>query len=539
MSLGERDTLPALLAEQVERRPDAPAYFYEGRSASYAQLEAMSRRAAAGLARLGVGAGDRVALWLPNTPAYLALWLGAARLGAIAVAVNTRFRSAEVGDIVGRSGAKALALWPGFRAIDFLGVLAEVDRAALERLEALILYDEDGGSHTLPDAVAHCRRVDYRELMAQGENATDRATVETPVNIFTTSGTTSRPKFVLHGHGPVVRQARLVARYFGYDRGGSMLLFLPLCGVFGFNMATGSLAAGAPLVLMSAFDAETAFRLIESHDVRHMNAPDDAILALLNASPHQVALPGVGYSGYANFNASLADIAERADARGLKLVGLFGMSEVQALIARQDPAAPLEVRRNGGGQLISPEFQVRVRDPETGNLLPHGQQGELEIKGPSLMLGYYENPKATADAFTEDGFLRTGDLGYTIAEDHFVFVARMGDALRLGGFLVSPAEIESHLQTHPAVDAAQVVGVATEKGIRAVGFVVPKPGQGFDEAALIGHCLSGLAKFKAPIRILPIDEFPTTKSANGTKIQRGKLREMGEAALSEGRPLAS
>jgi len=539
MTAVPRDTLPGLLAEQVARHPNAPAYYYEGTSASYAELEAMSRRAATGLARLGVAQGDRVALWLPNTPAYLALWLGCARLGAIAVAVNTRFRSAEVGDIVGRSGAKVLALWPGFRAIDFLGVLAEIEVEALAGLETLILYDEDGGEHALPAPVAHCRQLDFRALMAQGEDQTNRAMPETPVNIFTTSGTTSKPKFVLHGHGPVARQARLVARYFGYDQGGAMLLFLPLCGVFGFNMATGSLAAGAPIVLMSAFDAETAFRLIQRHDVRHMNAPDDAILALMNTSPHPVALPSVGYSGFANFNASLADIAERADARGLKLVGLFGMSEVQALVARQDPAAPLARRRNGGGHLISPDFKVRVRDPESGRLLPHGQQGEIEITGPSLMLGYYENEKATAEAFTEDGYLRSGDLGYTTAADHFVFVARMGDVLRLGGFLVSPAEIESHLQAHPAVHAAQVVGVSTEKGIRAVGFVVPTPGQGFDEAALIGHCLAGLAKFKAPVRIIAVDDFPTTKSANGTKIQRGKLRQMGEAALRESQPLAS
>jgi fatty-acyl-CoA synthase len=506
---------------------------YEGATLSYAELAALSRRAARGLERLGVGAGDRVALWLPNTPAYVALWLACARLGAIAVAVNTRFRSAEVGDIVGRSAAKVLVLWPGFRAIDFLSILADIEPAALAQLETLIVYDEDDAERAVPAPVAHCRRVGYRELVGGEESGTDRSGPDVAVNIFTTSGTTSRPKFVLHGQGPVVRHARLVARHFGYDRGGALLNFLPLCGVFGFNMMTAALAAGAPMVLMSAFDAETALGLIRAHDVRHLNAPDEAIDAFLRLSPDPVALPTIGACGFAYFNASLADIAERADARGLRLIGLFGMSECQALFARQEPDEPLLQRKLGGGYLVSPEARVRVRDPETGRLLPHGQQGELEVRGPSLCQGYYGNPKATAEAFTEDGYLRTGDLGYTTAENHFIYVARMGDVLRLGGFLVSPAEIESYLQRHPMVDGAQVVGVPTAKGLRPVGFVTLRPDQGFDEAALLRHCQSGLARFKVPLRVLRVEEFPTAKSANGTKIQRVRLREMATAALAE------
>jgi fatty-acyl-CoA synthase len=112
----------------------------------------------------------------------------------------------------------------------------------------------------------------------------------------------------------------------------------------------------------------------------------------------------------------------------------------------------------------------------------------------------------------------------------------MGDVLRLGGFLVSPAEIESHLLDHASVADVQVVGASTPNGIRPVGFVTLRPGQPFDEAALIQHCVSGLAKFKAPLRIIPVEAFPTTQSANGTKIQRGKLREMAEQGLAEAAP---
>jgi fatty-acyl-CoA synthase len=527
----------ALVAEQAAARPDAPAVIYQERVIGFAELDDMGRRAATGLAELGVGAGDRVALWLPNAPAYLALWLGCARLGAIAVAVNTRFRSAEVGDIVGRSGAKVLAMWPGFRDIDFLAILAEVDAAALEGLETLILYDEDGAEHPAPAQVGHCRRVAFPDLMERPPEAADRATAQAGVNIFTTSGTTSKPKFVLHNQGGVARHARIVARAFGYAEAGAPLLqFLPFCGVYGFNMSTASIAAGIPMVLMTAFDVDEALSLIRRHGVQHMNGSDDVIHAMLEASPDDVALPTIRYMGYANFNASLADIIERADARGLTLVGLYGMSEVQALFARQSPTAPIPERRLGGGRLVSDQARVRVRDPDSGALLAHGQQGELELSGPSLMSGYFENPEATAETITEDGFVRTGDLGYTTAENHFVYVSRMGDVLRLGGFLVSPAEIESHLLDHASVADVQVVGASTPNGIRPVGFVTLRPGQPFDEAALIQHCVSGLAKFKAPLRIIPVEAFPTTQSANGTKIQRGKLREMAEQGLAEAAP---
>ena len=127
---------------------------YEGRKTTYRELDDLSRRAAAGLASLGIGLGDRVAFWLPNTPAYLVLYFACVRLGAVAVAVNTRFRAGEVEDVLGRTGAKALIMWPGFRGIDFPGILEEVDRAALARLEVAILYAEDGKSPSVLPGVA-------------------------------------------------------------------------------------------------------------------------------------------------------------------------------------------------------------------------------------------------------------------------------------------------------------------------------------------------------------------------------------------------
>jgi fatty-acyl-CoA synthase len=147
------------------------------------------------------------------------------------------------------------------------------------------------------------------------------------------------------------------------------------------------------------------------------------------------------------------------------------------------------------------------------------------------MLGYLDDEAATSRALTGDGFVRTGDLGHTEEDGGFIFLARMGDVLRLGGYLVAPAEIEAHLAAHPAVERAVVVGVDTGEGARAFAFVVPGPGAAFDEAALMAHCAAGLAKFKHPLAIRAVEDFPVTQSPNGVKIRRDLLRKMAGEAM--------
>jgi fatty-acyl-CoA synthase len=265
--------------------------------------------------------------------------------------------------------------------------------------------------------------------------------------------------------------------------------------------------------------------------ISHLFATDEMVDRMLALAPGGIAFPSVRWGGYAGFNTSLADIVARADQRGLKLVGLYGMSEIQAFFSTRRMGDAVTARAAAGGYPVSPMAVVRVRDPLSGKLLDHGREGELEIAGPSRMVGYFANAEATRAGLTEDGFVRTGDLGRTAADGSFTFLTRMGDVLRLAGFLVSPAEIEAYLQLHPGVAASQVVALARPDGVRAVAFVVPRPGIAFDEAAVIEHCRKGLANYKVPVRVLPIDDFPRTPSANGFKIQRNKLRDIAEQRI--------
>ena len=519
-----------LLADIAEETPSAPAFIHGERTLSFGELLDCSARAAQGLADLGVGPGDRVALWLPNVPAYPILYFACVRLGAIAVAVNTRYRAVEVADIVGRSGAKLLACAPGFRRIDFLSILADVDPAALDKLAAIVMVGEQAAA--APPVIERLRKVPYDRLLSRPSLAANHALARAPCNIFTTSGTTSTPKFVLHRQGAIASHAQQVARVFGFDSADTLsLAILPLCGVFGFDQAMATLAAGKPSVLVESYEIEEIARLIAQHRPTTLFGSDDMYARLLEMVPGERPFPSIKWAGYGAFNAALEDLPERAEQRGLVLCGLYGMSEVQALYARQPIDAPVARRKLGGGLTVSPLAHVRVRDPDSGALLGPGQPGALECAGPSLMVGYYGNEKATAEAMTPDGYVRTGDLAELDDHGGFTFLSRMGDVLRLSGFLVNPLEIETHLQKLPAIADCQTIAVARPDGVRAVSFVILKPGAALDEAAAIAHCRRGLANYKVPLRVFAVDDFPKTPSPNGFKIQRNRLREMAERLL--------
>ncbi|MBM3557507.1 MAG: AMP-binding protein, partial [Alphaproteobacteria bacterium] len=206
---------PTSLAELIDHGGSNTALIYRDRPISIGELADLSRRLAGGLKNLGIGAGDRIALWMPNVPAYLGLLFACARLGAIAVSVNTRFRAAEVGDIISRSGAKALVLWPGFLGVPFLDILKEVEPARLAGIETVVVYGEEG--EAIPGLPFQPKRiVAYDTLAATMPLAFGFPEKNTGFAIFTTSGTTKAPKFVLQGQQGVAAHGFNVARGFGY-----------------------------------------------------------------------------------------------------------------------------------------------------------------------------------------------------------------------------------------------------------------------------------------------------------------------------------
>jgi fatty-acyl-CoA synthase len=304
---------------------------------------------------------------------------------------------------------------------------------------------------------------------------------------------------------------------------------LPLCGTFGMTSLLGFVAAGATVHVLDAFEAAPALRILGECGITHAFGSDEMFRRILALTDAPRPFPHLEFCGFAAFQPGWRELAADAEARGMPLFGLYGSSEVQALFSIARASDGFADRIEGGGWPISPDTRVRVRDTETGELAAQGVSGEIEISAPSRFLGYYNNPEATRDAITADGFFRTGDIGRLRGDGAFVYETRAGDAMRLGGFLVAPGEIEDELKSCPGVADAQVVAVDLKGQARCVAFVIHAQEPHHEpprQEALITRLRERLAGYKVPARIYVVEAFPVTDSANGIKIQRARLRAM-------------
>lgn len=523
--------MAARLDDLARTRGQDVAIIGDDETLTFGELDARARRLAAGLVGLGIRPGDSVGIWLPNIPAYVAFVAACARIGAVVVSCNTRFRSMEMADVISRSRMKLLVLWPGFARVPFLDILHGVPAESLDTLETVVLIG--GRAEAFSEVLPRQRVVDVSDLHRHGEAEIYQHGPEDGFVTFMTSGTTSRPKFALHSEAGAMQHAEDVATAFGYRDGRVLVMTAnPLCGVLGFCQAVAALAAGVPQFLPTVFDGKAMAAGMRRLGVTHTNAIDEALDRLLEAVDEDPAFPSLHSAGSGSYNGDFEAFVRRADPRGLKAFGIYGMSEVLALYSRQKLEAPVEKRAQAGGFPVSPAARVRARDPQTGAVLPDGEVGEIEVSGPSRMLRYLGDPAATERALTADGFMRTGDAGCTNPDGSFTFMARMGDALRLGGFLVSPQEIASEIEGHPSIEQCQVVGVKVGSALKPVAFVITRGDASFDESDVVAHCRSRMAPFKVPVRILATEDFPRSVGPNGEKVQRTKLREMAEAALA-------
>lgn len=523
-SLAESKALWSLIEHRCEAAPDAIALIDGDTRITYAEFRALCCRTTALLQSEGVVSGDRVAVWLVNRVEWLALLFALARIGAMLVSVNTRYRSEEVSHILEKSGARSLVLQPNFRKIDFAGILAGMAASSMPALEKIIVID--GADQTAATLLGR-PVVPFETGPAASQCDGTTSDPDDGAILFTTSGTTKGPKLVMHPQRTLVDHAWHCARAYGLDKPDAvMLAMLPFCGVFGLNGALAALAGGAPVVLMETFDGPAAAQLIQRHRVTHTFGSDEMYSRVMGAVPDARPFPCARFFGFGAFTSSFAEDARQAWKRDIPLFGLYGSSEVLALFSAQPANLPINARIEGGGMPAAGDAaRIRIRDTDSGKLLPAGQSGEIEILAPSNFLGYFNDPDATAAAVHTDGYFRTGDLGHLREDGTFVYETRMGDAIRLGGFLVNPVEIEEVLKRLAGVADAQVVAVEIDGQMRVVAFVVRTDDAQPSENELIERTRALVAPFKVPARIWFVDAYPVTLSSNGVKTQRNKLRE--------------
>lgn len=524
--------MPELLAHHVARHPGDVAFVDGEREITYGEFNIMCRKTAVWLAAQGIGPGDKVAVWLVNRVEWLTLYFGLSHIGATLVAVNTRYRSHELEYILERSQAKLLVLELNFRKIDFPAVLAGVDSGSVQSLERVAVLN--AASADLPDSILGKPTTAFNlDDLADGDVAFTGGSDSLSI-LFTTSGTTSGPKLVMHQQRTVTLHSQRVAKSYGFEEDGVRLLAaLPFCGVFGFNAVFGAFAAGKPVVLMDTFDGAEAARLIAHHGITHVFGSDEMFRLIVSHAVGDIPFPSARVFGFASFQPGVDELGCDAWRRKIPMFGLYGSSEVQALFSLQRIDQPVLERIKGGGLPAYAGAEIRIRDIDTGEILPVGQSGAIEIRSDSNFVGYLNNQEATQKAIDKDGFFSTGDVGYLRGDGSFVYITRQGDAIRLAGYLVSPVEVEDVLKSQPGVASAQVVGVELNGQMRCAAFVILEPGHTLDEASLKAGVANTLAAFKVPVRIWDVPEFPTTQSSNGAKIQRTKLRDMAIQRIEE------
>ena len=514
--LTEKQTSPRQPLEQLLAGADsAPAFISDGKTITRGELRRAAADAAQGLAALGFKRGDALALWLPNGVAWLQLLFAAARLGVLIVPISTRYKAAEVKHLLTVSRARGIVAPKRFLDTGYAAIARSLLSDTSTLLQVIELNDLTWFMPFMAPAAQSGKLPD-----AHAGSPTDL------LCCFSTSGTTGQPKLATHNHASIARHARYVAQTLDIRAGDAMLCVLPLFGVFGFMTMLGALAGGAVCVSLPVFDADEAAHAIAQHGITHVVGADTMFESMFK-------VPKTDFSTWrravqADFTGVAIPVTQRGDELGIQFSGTYGSSECYSLMSFHDWNASVAQRAKSGGVPIDPQILVRVADPESGRILAEGEPGELQIRGPNVLDGYLNNPEATANAMTADGWYRSGDLGFQEGAG-FVYLARMGDSLRLRGYLVNPAEIENCLVQHASVGGAQVVGVKRPgAGDIAIAYVIKADAADAmtpDEATLLAHCRERMAAYKVPRRIVIIDAFPILNGPNGNKIQKRVMRE--------------
>lgn len=535
----ERITIGALLRRAAHEHGDRLFLIDEQERSTFAEVDRAVDRLAAGLLAIGIGPGDHVGIWLPNGADWVRAFCACARIGAVVVPVNTRYKAEEARDIIERSDAKALFMLPRKWKTDYHAMLAgmapeltqQTDGAlrlsAFPALRTIIsVGTAEGGAPagTRPLASLPSDDVEAVRRVEAGVTPDDL------LLICFTSGTTGKPKGVMHTHG-VIRQSTRVGEATHVEAGDRVLAHMPFYHSAGLFMALiPALSLGAALVLMAQWDPAQALRLIERERVTMFGGIPTHFYDLVD----RPELPDTDTSSlkaaWIGGSAVMQETFERT-MRALRLdrlLSTYGMTENTISTSFNAWDDPVEVCCRNKAPLLS-DCELRIVNPDTLEDAAPGEDGEIWCRGRTVMLGYYKDPAATAAVITPDGWLRTGDLAHIDAQGYLTLTGRLKEMLKVGGTNTSPIEIEQHLAAHPGVKSSVVVGAPDERlGQVAYAFIERASGSEASEADIVQFCKGRMADYKVPRHVAFVSEFPRTATG---KIQRGVLAKAAEEAL--------
>ena len=512
----EKNTVGAVLDHAVASYAERTALVCGESRVSFREVGERVEALARALVARGISHGDRVAVRLANCLEWVDIVFAVSKVGAVLVPINTSASEREAVELLSRSGSRLLF-------VESHGRGRSLAERVLEEL-ATAVGTVAIGSDSLNGALS------YDEFLVMGESVSDvvygsRVSAAQPDDLsflIYTSGTTGRPKGAMHTHS-VVGNMRDAAERLQIDASDSVVLYLPLCHVYALFVGLICLfERGAKIVLMPKFSAATSLEMMEVEratvvfGIRTMYY--DQINALTQHPRDLGSLRLCLASGPADHVRHVRQHLGRA-------INLYGMTECSAITTLPKLTDSDDLSADTAGQLL-PSFDVRVRDDE-GRVHAVGR-GECEVRGPAVAQGYFEDPEATAAAYTDDGWFRTGDEVELSSLGHLRYVGRIKDSYKVGGENVDPIEVEAVIGSHPTVGLAAAIGVPDERlGEIAVVFVQEAPGHRVEPELLLEFARDRLAKYKVPHEIRIVSELPKTSTG---KIQKHRLRAIIQMA---------
>lgn len=527
-ALSAANTIPTLLKEQA-RLGEHLAIVDGEQRISYRELLTRVQEVAKAYLAHGVTRGGCVAVWAPNRVEFILAMLGAQYIGAAVVPLNTRYTGREAADLLARSRATVVALANGFLGRDFSQMLLDVvhsteeDAPDLPHLRLIVNMDENSASDNCrnwSDFIADGTRISDEDLDA----VSSQVTTEDVVDVLFTSGTTGLPKGVMSAQRQTIGVARAWAIGAELTMADRYAVVNPFFHGFGYKAGmTTSLIAGATIYPVAMFDPTALLRLVEAEQITVLPGVPTIFTTLLDhpdrdsfdLSSLRFAIAGATAAPDTLFH----DMVHKL---GFKRVAqAYGLTEcIVATMSRL--GEDLEHASQTTGPAVA-DTEIRVVDAD-GREVPTGKEGEILLRGPNVMLGYFEDEEATRAAIDEDGWFHTGDVGRLDEHGCLKITDRLKDMFIVGGFNVYPAEVENVLRQHPAVNESAVVGIEDARlGTVGRAFVMlfhdaaPRP----DAADLEAFCKERLANFKVPREFIFVEDFP--RNATG-KILKTELR---------------
>jgi fatty-acyl-CoA synthase len=526
------ETLGALLDAAAARFPAREAVAYAPRRdvtarATFAELRAASRIAARRLIGLGVGKGTRIALLCSNRPDWLPIAFGVARLGGVLVPLSTLWTRDELRYALAHADVDTLIMLPGFLRHDYVRDIGEIapeladarpgrlHAAGAPGLRRVVLIDGDAPGTQRWDELPAIADDAFLDAVEATVSPLDWAVV------FFTSGTTAQAKAVVQSHGALTTSARRIADCLGIGTDDAWWGHMPLFWSGGFVMgALATIAGGGRIVLQEVVETGDALALLEAERCTVMLGWHQAQPLLDHPDfPRRKLALRKGSGG-------THPLATRLLGADHVSVGMYGMTETATCVTcgRWDDPAPIRLE-TFGRPLAG--MEVRIVDAETERPVAPGATGEIILRGPTLMEGYYKIPRGST--FDAEGFFRTGDLGWLDEAGCLHFAGRLKDVIKTAGVNVAASEVEEALARHPAVKAAHVVGVADAvRGENVAAFVVLQ-GE-VDPEELRGFCRASLASYKVPRHVFVVEDAEIPRTATG-KVEKTALRRAAEDRL--------